>query len=157
MEYQSESELAAHVHHILSSQAAAYQESLKAGATDIPSSTHAGDDPAKRVWPRIEISENPTSDSKGRLRTERRYYLVLDNQTGVVARNVSYDFSIGDGDDEVFAVHDNHEPIDVIPPGQSARFALYFSMASSERAVCTVRWQGDDGAQREQSATVRRY
>lgn len=42
------------------------------------------------VWPRVEVAERPETDRKGRLKTKRDWYLILENTTGAPVYNVDF-------------------------------------------------------------------
>lgn len=109
------------------------------------------------VWPRIDVQEYSESDSKGRLRSRRRWSLVLHNQGGKPARQVRFRVEAdSDGGPQPFMVHteaDDHM-IEVLAPGGEARYPIFASMQMADQARCTVNWV-DERGDRENFATVR--
>lgn len=91
-EYATREDLAAQVEHVLSVQSEAFSRDAEIGPAESP----AGDD-SRGVWPRLEVTERAETDSKGRPKTKRNWYLVLHNTTGGVVRNVHYRYEDGQG------------------------------------------------------------
>jgi len=109
----------------------------------------AAEDPSRGVWPRVESTERPETDSSGRLRTKRNWYLVLSNQTRGPVRNVRYEYVLEDG--AVFDLQRQQEPIRVMPPGGEARLPMLLTMGSRSQAECRVTWEGPDRRTRDRS------
>lgn len=103
----------------------------------------AAEDPSRGVWPRVESTERPETDSSGRLRTKRNWYLVLSNQTRGPLRNVRYEYVLEDG--AVFDLQRQQEPIRVMPPGGEARLPMLLTMGSRSQAECRVTWEDQTG------------
>lgn len=116
-------------------------------------------DPSHGVWPRVEVSESPETDSNGRLKTKRRWSLVLESNLDRPVTNVSYRYENNAGQPEaefdLFA--SRAEPIAILPPNGSEKFQLLQSMGSPSSAMCVVTWTDPSGAQRTTKATVRTH
>lgn len=96
-------------------------------------------DPTVGVWPSVEVVERPTTDSKGRLKTRRTWYLVLNNATGRPVRNVRFRYETGE--DQPFDLRSDHEAIPTMAPESHQRFPIMVSMQSARQAECIVSWQ----------------
>ncbi|AXL89216.1 hypothetical protein C4J65_13540 [Streptomyces sp. CB09001] len=57
--------------------------------------------------------------------------------------------------DDGMILRDDDQAIDAIAPDSEIRFPLALSMGSPSQFNCTVRWQGRDGEERENVATLR--
>ena len=117
----------------------------------------AASDPTIGVWPTVEVTEHPTTDSKGRLKTKRNWYLVLRNATGRPVHNVSYRYENEDGEaEERFDfLSPRNDPIPIMAPDAVQRFPLGLSMSSVPQTTCAVSWEAD-GTTHETKATVRK-
>lgn len=146
LSYQDEAQLLAHVQGFVNRAVAQLQQAVDddLGATS-DGSISVEEDPSRGVWPRIERTESVESDSKGRLRTRRNYYLVLSNQTGGPVRNVRYEFVFDGGTHFDMMSGRERDPIQVMPPSSESRFALALSMASARQAECRVYWEDNSG------------
>lgn len=148
-------QLVAHVQGFVNRAVAQLQQAVDddLGAAS-PGSTSAEDDPSRGVWPRIESTESVKSDSKGRVRTHRNYYLVLSNQTGGPVRNLRYEFLLEEG--ALFDVMStrNRDPIKVMPPSSESRFAVVLSWGSVRQADCRVYWEDDSGEHTTEATVV---
>lgn len=116
-------------------------------------------DPAQGVWPRVEVSESTETDNRGRLKTKRNWWLVLESNLGQPVTNVSYKYENGAGEpqEEFDLWGSREEPIGILPPRGSARFNLLQSMGSPGSAMCVVTWTDPRGVERETRATVRTH
>jgi hypothetical protein len=116
-------------------------------------------DPAEGVWPRVEVSESSETDNRGRLKTKRSWWLVLESNLSQPVSNVSYRYENGAGEpEEGFDLWaSREEAVDILPPRGSARFNLLQSMASPGSAMCVVTWTDPQGVARETRATVRTH
>lgn len=149
-DYAHEGDLVGHVNNFLSRATAQFQQSVEASKSEKPD----GPDPAEGVWPRAEVRESVKTDSKGRVKTQRNWSLVLHNTSRGPASDV--DFAFEDiPDDAFFRVHREDGPLGTIPPGQEARFPLLLAMGSPDAVNCVVTWTDNAGSVRETRATVR--
>lgn len=150
MSYEDEAGLSNQVNTILTRLATTQQWEAGAGRT----SASQGE---ADVWPRIDAQEYTESDRKGRLRSKRRWKLVLHNKGGKPARQVSFRVEAdSDGGMQPFTVHteeDDHV-IEVLAPGGEVRYPIFASMQMADQARCTVNWI-DERGDRENVATIR--
>jgi hypothetical protein len=109
---------------------------------------------AAEVWPRIESSESTRADLKGRLRTERKWQLVLANTGEEPAREVAYVLEPEASDDELPLQVGNNAPLEVLAPNGEARYNLAMHLGVAPQARCKVTWQDRNG-QHENVATLR--
>lgn len=105
------------------------------------------------VWPRIEVTERPETDSRGHLRGKRSWYLVLENMTGRPVQNVTFRFE-GIEETALFRAHGAGEPVEVLPPGGTLRYPMLLAMGSPDQARCVMSWT-DSRGDHETVATVR--
>lgn len=94
------------------------------------------------------------TDSKGRVKTQRRWSLVLHNTSRGPASDVNFSFE-GLPDGAYFDVRREEGPRGTIPPGQEARFPILLAMGSPDAVECVVTWTDSSGTARETRATVR--
>lgn len=149
-EYAHEGDLVGHLNNFLSRATAQFQQSVEASKEQEP----AGPDPSEGVWPRAEVRESVKTDSKGRVKTQRRWSLVLHNTSRGPASEVNFCFE-GLPDDAYFRVLREGGPLGTIPPGQEARFPILLAMGSPDAVDCIVTWTDSSGAARETRATIR--
>ena len=150
LEYSDPGELAAHMNNFLSRVTARFQqssESVKEMDQEIV-------DPSEGVWPRIEVKEYTTNDSKGRITHQRKWSLVLHNASKGPARDVDFRFE-GLPDGAFFDFHRPKGSLGTIPPDREMKFPLFIAMGSPEAAECIVSWTDTSGATRLTTATVR--
>lgn len=149
-EYANEGELVGHINNFMSRATARFQQSVEASKDE----EMDGSDPSEGVWPRAEVRETVKTDSKGRMKTQRRWSLVLHNTSRGPASEVDFSFK-GLPDDEYFEVLREEGPLGTIPPGQEARFPLLLAGGSPDAVDCVVTWTDSSGTVRETRATVR--
>jgi nucleoside 2-deoxyribosyltransferase len=108
------------------------------------------------VWPRVETKEKVETDSKGRVRTRRSWFLVLENAGDAPALNVRFRIEPEEGDEEegVPRVINEDRPLEVLAPHGVASYPMVVSMATGPQARCIVTWE-DDAGPHEQVATIR--
>jgi hypothetical protein len=106
------------------------------------------------VWPRIESSEHPKTDSRGRLKTNRRWHLVLANRGAEPARNVRYRLEAEDESDNLPLQPDEEPNLETLAPGGEAAYALLMHVGVGPQARCVVTWE-DSFGEHENQATVR--
>lgn len=158
-EYTTREDLASQVEHVLSSQAEIFiRDAEPSERRQAPEGESEEDDPNRGVWPRVDITERAETDSKGRLKTRRSRYLVLQNRTGGVARNVRfrYEKEQGEAEDMFDLRAQDHRPIPTMAPDVEQRFPIIAAMGSADQATCVVTWEDDKG-EHETSATVRMF
>lgn len=148
--YTSEVQLAQHINNMLSRFTGEFQQSA---ADSLASEEPAGDEESAGVWPRIEITERPETDARGRLRTKRNWYLVLENLTGRPVHKVTFRFE-GIEEAALFRAHGAEEPVETLPPGGTVRYPMLLAMGSPDQARCVVSWT-DSRGEHETIATVR--
>ncbi|MGA9633881.1 MAG: hypothetical protein WBQ41_01445 [Solirubrobacterales bacterium] len=107
------------------------------------------------VWPRVERSEQVRTDSKGRIKTQNRWELVLENTGHEPARHVHFRLEPENEEDEVamLAANDPGE-LEVFAPRSDASYLLIMSMGVAEQARCVVSWE-DSAGEHENIATLR--
>lgn len=149
-EYGTEGVLVGHLNNFLSRATAKFQQSVEASKDEKPE----GPDPSEGVWPRAEVRESVKTDSKGRLKTQRHWSLVLHNTSRGPASDVDFAFE-NLPESAFFRVHREDGPLGTIPPGQEARFPLLLAMGSPDAVDCVVTWTDATGNVRETRATVR--
>ena len=109
------------------------------------------------VWPRVEFSDRAKTDSKGRFKTTRNWYLVLENTGDAPAKNVQFVTEASEDESgEVWFVHagNSFESIEFLAPHGTARFSIFASLGSAQQVQCTVTWT-DERGQRSNTATLR--
>lgn len=149
-DYAQSSDLVGHLNNFLSRATGRFQQDVEGSKFDAPE----GPDPSEGVWPRAEVRESVRTDSRGRLRTDRNWSLVLHNTSRGPASEVDFEFE-NLPDDAFFRVHREDGPLGTIPPGQEARFPLLLAMGSPDAVDCVVTWTDTTGRVRETRATVR--
>lgn len=114
--------------------------------------------PPAEVWPRIETNDEVKTDSRGRVKTSRRWRLVLSNTGEEPARNVRYRFEAESESDQLpFAVDgDEVRALEVLAPGGDASYPLIMHMGVTAQARCIVTWE-DAAGEHETRATLRFY
>lgn len=139
-----------HLNNFLSRTTGRFQQDVESSKSAEPE----GPDPSEGVWPRAEVSESVRTDSKGRVKTRRNWYLVLHNTSRGPASNV--DFTLENlPADALFRVHREDGPLGTIPPGQEMRFPLMLAAGSPDAVDCLVTWTDSSSGFRETRATVR--
>lgn len=106
------------------------------------------------VWPRIERSEVVKTDSKGRVKTENRWQLLLSNSGDEPAKQVRYRLEPESPDDNLPIQTDDSDELEVLAPHTDAAYTLIMHMGVADQARCVVSWQ-DSAGERENVATLR--
>lgn len=150
LEYADDGALISHLNNFLSRATAQFQQSVESSK----SSESESPDPSEGVWPRAEVRESVRTDSKGRVKTQRHWSLVLHNTSRAPATEVDFSFE-GLSDGDYFDVAREKGPLGTIPPGQEARFPLALALGSPNAVDCVVTWTDVAGNLRETRATVR--
>lgn len=111
------------------------------------------------VWPRVEVTETPETDNRGRLRTKRRWYLVLESTFSQPVYNIRFRYEDAQGQplDSFDLMGDRHEVVDILPPRGSLRFPILQSMESPAAAMCIVTWESPLGVEQTTKASVRTH
>jgi len=150
-EYAHAGDLVGHLNNFLSRATAQFQQSVESSKIE-----EAGDspDPSEGVWPRAEVRETVESDSKGRVKTKRKWALVLHNTSRGPASDVDFKFE-NLPTNALFRAHREDGLLGIIPPGQEVRFPLMLAMGSPDAVDCVVTWTDAGGHARETRATVR--
>ncbi len=134
---------------------------LTRDSAPIPASNLSAVEPdsSEGVWPRVEVSELPETDSRGQLTSKRRWSLVLESNIKRPVTDVSFNYEDGNG-----GILDNFDllagragVIAILPPLGSARFDLLQVLGSPGSAMCVVKWTSPNGTVRETRATVRTH
>lgn len=115
------------------------------------------EDESTGVWPRIEVSESVDTDRRGRVRTRRKWSLVLESNLDAPARDVTFRYEDGHGNQaDTFDIRwDRHKKVDILAPRGSVRFPILQVMGSPDSALCVVEWTDSTGKRRKTRATVR--
>ncbi len=108
------------------------------------------------VWPRIESDDRVKTDSRGRVKTARKWRLVLANTGSEPARQVQFRLEPERDDDRLPTLLDDDRPLEILAPGTEASYGLYPDSASARQVRCVVMWE-DDSGEHENSATVRLF
>ncbi len=148
-EYMHAGDLVGHLNNFLSRATAQFQQSVEMSKEE-----SAGSDSQEGVWPRAEVRESVGTDSKGRLKTQRHWSLVLHNTSRGPASDVDFAFEDLD-DDALFRVHREEGTLGTIPPGQEARFPMLLAWGSPNAVDCVVTWTDAVGDRHDTRATVR--
>jgi hypothetical protein len=106
------------------------------------------------VWPRVERSEAVRTDSKGRVKTENRWQLVLSNTGDEPARRVRYRLEGESPDDDLPLQGDDPGELEALAPHTDAAYTLFMHMGVADQARCVVTWE-DSAGEREKVATLR--
>lgn len=149
LSYANEGELVQHVNTMLSQLTGMHQQAIE---DDRSAAQEAAVSSRRGVWPRVEVTERAESNSKGQLKTKRRWELVLYNLTGGPAHDVTFDF---EGEGLGVRVDNDGLPIQTMSVDGELRFPVFMSMGSPRQAECVVTWTDGDGDQQTTRATVR--
>ena len=161
LDYSTDGELESAINNILASAVASdhARAQLQLQQSEIPETAAQA---LAEVWPRIESSEEVRTDSKGRIKTSRRWYLVLSNSGTAPARDVRFSTAATSGGEQPWMIIREREDQDgdspdvatLAPRGGEARFAVVASMGSAIQVECEVSWE-DDGGRRSNATTLR--
>lgn len=147
LSFPDRAELASFVDAFVTRAVAQLQQRLDNDLTelDVSNGPVAGEDPSRGVWPRVESSEYVETDSKGRIKTKRRWFLVLSNQTGGPVSNVRYEYLVDEGEMFDYMSSGESEPVQTMPPGVEQRWPIALTMGSLDRVQCRVTWEDAAG------------
>lgn len=149
-EYADAGDLIGHLNNFLSRATAQFQQSVERSKDETPE----GLDPSEGVWPMAEVRETTKTDSKGRIKTQRKWSLVLRNTSRGPASDVDFAFE-NLPEELLFDVAREDGQLGTIPPGGESRFPLLLAMGSPSAVDCVVTWTDSNGGVRETRATVR--
>lgn len=158
LDYATDVELENHVDAILT--AAVSRDGARAelqiqSETDTVDSSSATSGYAE-VWPRVESSERIITNSKGKVRTTRSWYLVLENTGRAAAQDVRFSLEAINDSDETWSVHrdtnDDAPDVEMLAPRGNSRFPILASMGSAPQARCVVTWVDERGQQKNMAS-----
>ncbi|MBM6588947.1 hypothetical protein [Brevibacterium sp. RIT 803] len=149
-EYVGAGELVGHLNNFLSRATAQFQRGVEESKDEDPREV----DPSEGVWPMAEVRETTKTDSKGRIKTQRKWSLVLRNTSRGPASEVDFTFE-NLPEELLFDVAREDAQLGTIPPGGEARFPLFLALGSPKGVDCEVSWTDAKGVARETRATVR--
>jgi hypothetical protein len=144
--YGDEADLARHVDTIL--MAAVSRDSARAEAAAERQQAGA------EVWPRVESSERLKTDSRGRVKSERQWQLVLANTGTEPARNVQHRLEPEAEGDDLPLQQDDDRLLETLAPRGEASYGLFMHMGVAPQARCVVTWE-DSAGSHQHSATLR--
>ncbi|MEU5849431.1 hypothetical protein [Saccharopolyspora shandongensis] len=150
LEYTHTGDLMGHLNNFLSRATGQFQQAVEGSKDEAPQ----GPDVSEGVWPRAEVRESVRTDSKGRIKIDRKWSLVLHNTSRGPASDVDFAFE-NLPDDAFFRVVRQDGQLGTIPPGQEARFPLLLAMGSLDAVDCVVTWTDATGNVQTTRATVR--
>ena len=151
LRYADDKDLIEHINNFLSRSASQFQQNAEQAKKETP---HENDfDPSEGVWPSAEVRELVVTDSKGRIKTEQKWDLVLNNTSHGPAKNVDFVFE-GLPPNAFFRVLREEGPIGTIPPEGKVRFPLRSASGSPSMVECIVTWTDAKGNQRTTQSTI---
>ena len=151
LKYADNSGLIGHINNFLSRSASQFQQNAEQAKKETPHEN--GFDPSEGVWPSAEVHERAVSDSQGRIKTKRKWELVLNNTSHGPAKNVDFVFE-GLPPNAFFRVLREEGPIGTIPPEGKVRFPLRSASGSPSMVECIVTWTDAKGNQRTTQSTI---
>lgn len=144
LEYRGDGELVAHVNNMLSMAAGKVE-----GSAGVASAAIADD--GRGVWPSVDRETHPKTDSRGRVASETKRYLVLTNRTGRPVVDVSFAFDESAG----WGTYGDNNGAARMGPGQDLRYPLALYAGTASQAECVVTWRYEDGEPQTTVASVR--
>lgn len=151
LKYADNSGLIGHINNFLSRSASQFQQNAEQVKKETPHEN--GFDPSEGVWPSAEVHERTVSDSQGRIKTKRKWELMLNNTSHGPAKNVDFVFE-GLSPNAFFEVIRKKGPIGTIPPEHEIRFPLMITSGSPSMVECIVTWTDAKGNQRTTQSTI---
>lgn len=122
--YRDDRELAEHVDAVLT-RAVTQSETTAEAVAEVPKA---------EVWPRIERTEGVRTDSRGRIKQDNRWRLILTNTGQESARNVRHRLEEEESDDNLpLEIGDDRE-LEVLPPKGEADYGLVMHMGVAPQA-----------------------
>lgn len=110
-------------------------------------------EPPAQVWARLDRREGVETDSRGRVKTRNRWFLVLANTGRESAQHVRYVLE-PDGEGEPPLNVEGDRELEALPPGSNAENQLLLHSGVASQARCTVTWEDSTGTH-ESVATLR--
>lgn len=153
LEYSDENALRQHVETILTRVVSASSAQAEAQAEGEPAVGSVMTERPAEVWPTLDRREGIKTDSKGRVKTQNRWFLVLSNTGNEPAKHVRYRLE-PDGDGEPPLDLEADRELEALPPGARAENQLHLHSGVAPQARCTVTWE-DSGGEHENFATLR--
>ncbi|WP_143175209.1 hypothetical protein [Cryptosporangium aurantiacum] len=151
LEYEDDLTLGNQVETIL---VAAVQSEITRTRMELPEPTSAA-----LIIPRVVSEDRVRTDSKGRVRTSRNWYLVLENTGEVPAENVSVKFESSEPDSPPWDIHRSNSStgadVEIIAPGASIRLILFAALGMASQVKCTVTWSDGRGDGQSNVTTLR--
>lgn len=151
LKYADNSGLIGHINNFLSRSASQFQQNAEQAKKETPHEN--GFDSSEGVWPSAEVHERAVSDSQGRIKTKRKWELVLNNTSHGPAKNVNFVFE-GLSPNAFFEVIRKKGPIGTIPPEHEIRFPLVITSGSPSMVECIVKWTDAKGNRRTTQSTI---
>lgn len=151
LDYEDDNGLRQHVETILTRAVSASSAQAKAEATVAAPSSEI--QPAAQVWPGLERREAVKTDSKGRVKTENRWFLKLSNTGTEPAKHVKYVLE-PDGEGEIPHDLGDDRELESLPPEGESETQLYLHSGVASQVRCTVTWE-DSGGEHESVGTLR--
>jgi hypothetical protein len=144
--YGDNRELAEHVDAVLT-RAVTRSEATAEAVAEVPIAK-------AEIWPRVERTEGVRTDSRGRIKHDTRWRLILTNTGQEPARRVRYELEAEEaGDNLPLEIGDDRE-LEVLPPQGEAEYGLVMHMGVAPQARCVVQWEDAQG-EHENVATLR--
>jgi hypothetical protein len=154
LEYSDENDLRQHVETILTHVVSASSAQAEAQTETEPGEpTTAATEPPAQVWPTLDRRESVKTDSKGRVKTENRWFLVLSNTGREPAKHVKYLLE-PDGEGGAPLDFEGDRELEALPPGADVETQLHLHSGVASQARCTVKWE-DSAGEHENFATLR--
>ena len=147
LEYADDADLVQHVDVIVNRAVSGSEARAEALAQATPARAE--------VWPRVDRSERVRTDTRGRVKTEQEWRLVLSNTGAEPARKVRYRLEQESPDAGVLPETPG-EPseIEVLAPRGEASYVLFMHSGVADQARCVVTWE-DSAGEHENVATLR--
>lgn len=118
-------------------------------ATAVPSSPQTGD--AVGVWPHMVTESYQETDNKGRLKTKRKHFIELRNETGRPVVDVS--LQVPEEMSGLVLAADT--ALARMAPNATERFPLVVGFGERADGECVVKWRFDGDEPRETRASIR--
>lgn len=150
LDYADAAELVGHLNNFLSRATGQFQQGVERSREEVSQDL----DPSEGVWPRAEVRESVRTDSRGRVKAQRKWSLVLHNTSRGPASDVDFEF-VDMPEEMLFDVGREEGQLGTIPPGEEAQFPLFIALGSPPAVDCVVSWTDANGKARETRATVR--
>lgn len=108
------------------------------------------------VWARIDTQDRQKPDSKGRIKHNRRWEIVLYNSGEAAAKNVRFrmEKEKPENDSALPTIMSDGRVLEVLAPKGEARWVIAMHMAVVDQARCIINWD-EDGEERENIVTLR--